>query len=158
MSSGRARNEGGILANAFATSKSAGDHAQRAEAWFRQLEDRRRRAVDVSIDQAHLGADVTSCMPRELRDSARAIVPAQAGQPNAAWVSSHDERSVGGSGHGRESRCHSGERPFLAQTSERGELASSDGAREHIRSHTIGDEDHDLRTITWRASCRSAQL
>jgi hypothetical protein len=50
MSRGRARNESGSPTDAIATVQPAGDYAQSSHAGFGQLEDRRRRAVDVAID------------------------------------------------------------------------------------------------------------
>src|ERR1700682_1593839 len=97
-------------------------------------------------------------MAGEPRDPARAIVPAQARQSNTAWISSHDERRVGGSGHGRKSGSDRRKRSFLAQPRKRREITSGDGGSEHIRPDSIGDDQYYLRTITWRASCRGTQL
>src|SRR4051812_18799410 len=60
MSSGRARDERGTLADALAPAQAPADHAQRSEAGLRQLEDGWRRAIDVAIDEPHLGTHVAA--------------------------------------------------------------------------------------------------
>ena len=93
-----ARHETGTLSDALATAQAATDHAQRTQTRLRQLENRRRRTIDVPIDEAHLRSDVASRMSGEPRDAVGAIVPAQARQTDASRISSHDERRVGWSG------------------------------------------------------------
>src|SRR6185503_8140174 len=95
----RARHETGTLTDALAPAEAAADYAQSAQARFCQLEDRRRRTIDVPIDEAHLRSDIASRVPREPRDAVGAIVPAQTRQADASGISSHDEGRVSGSGH-----------------------------------------------------------
>src|SRR2546427_1375399 len=73
---GRARDEGWILTDAVAMPQASCDHAQRAEAWLRELEDRRRSGIDVAIDEAHFSADVASRVSGKPRDPTRPVVPA----------------------------------------------------------------------------------
>jgi len=58
MSRRGASDERWASTNPVPAPKSAADHAQRAEARLRQLENRRRCWIDVAIHEAHLRADV----------------------------------------------------------------------------------------------------
>ena len=154
----RPRDERSGLTDPFAAPQSASDHAQRAEARLGELEDGRRSAVDISIHEAHLGADITPRVPGQFRDTSRAIVPAKSRQSDAPRISSHQEWCVCWTCNRRKRGCDRGELSFFPQRGECRQVTAVDGASERIRSHSIR-YDHDyLSTITWRALCRRTQL
>src|SRR6266550_5295427 len=158
MGRGGASDERGTLADSFASPQATSYDAQCAEAWFGELENGWRSTIDVTIHQAHLGADVAPRMSRQSRDTSGAVVPAQAGQSDAAWISSHQERSVRGTSHRWKRGCDGGELSLIAQCGQRGKLTAVDGASEYVRSHPIRYDNDYLCTITWRALCRRTQL
>jgi len=84
-----ASDEAGVLTHTIASAKSARDDAERAEARFRQLEDRRRCRIDVAIHEPHVDADVAARKSGESSNATRAVEPAESGQADAARVSSH---------------------------------------------------------------------
>src|SRR5438874_323092 len=139
-----ARNEDGAPTNAVATSQSASDHAQRTEAWLCQLEDGWRCGIDVAIYEAHLGADVTSRVTGQARDTTRSIVPAQSGQSDAARISSHQKGCVRRTSDGRKRRRDVRQVSFGAQSCEGGQLSAVDGASEYIRPRPICYDHYDL--------------
>src|SRR5689334_405241 len=61
MSGRRARNEARTLSQTVASTQASGDDTQCANAWLRELEDRRRRGVDVAIHESHVDADIAPC-------------------------------------------------------------------------------------------------
>src|SRR5438876_5109083 len=145
---GRTRDERRALTDALATSKTSPDNAQRANARLGELEDCRRSAIDVAIHKSHLRAYIASRMSRKSRDAMRTVVPPQPGQADAPGISSHQERSVGGTSHRGKCRGNGRELSFMAQCGEPRQLTAIDGESENIRSHSIGYYHHDLRTIT----------
>jgi hypothetical protein len=63
VGSGRARDERETLTDSLAAPESPPNYAQRAKARLGELEDGRRRAVNVAIHEAHLGADIAPRVP-----------------------------------------------------------------------------------------------
>jgi hypothetical protein len=88
-------NEPKRLPYSFTALQSATYHTECAETGFGQLENRRRRAVEVAVDEPHLRTDIAARVTGQPRDISRAIEPPQTGKAHASWIASHQERRVG---------------------------------------------------------------
>src|SRR2546423_1711353 len=104
----RARDKLRALSNAIAAAKPARNYAQSTKARLRELEHCRRCRIDVAIHEAHVDANVAACISGDTPDTTFAIEPAQSRQPDAARISSHQERRVRRTGDGWECRGDGG--------------------------------------------------
>lgn len=122
-----------------------------------ELEQRWRRRVEVTVDVAHLGADIATAIAESTCGFARPIEPAQSRQSERPGITSEQEGRVGRTRDRWERRGDGAERAFFAESSQRGEKAVVYSAFENIRTCSIGEKNDDRQGSIERVSVRDSR-
>jgi len=94
--------EAGTAADPIAICEPAPDDVERCDTVRNELEDSRRRRIEIRIHMKHLEPDVAARVSRKPGDGAASIVPAKSRQTHWSGIPTHDERRVCRACYGRE--------------------------------------------------------
>ena len=89
MRARRARDETHSPPNAVLLRQSPADDVERSNAGRNHFKDCRRIGVEVAVDEAHLGPDITPRIPRQAGGRSGAIVPAQPRESDWPRIAPH---------------------------------------------------------------------